>query len=507
MILKYLKGIFSMSETSETAPADASHSGTTEKDRKRKLPLRTKLAFSSGGLQEATVGAAGITTMIFYNQVLGLSPGLCGIAFLIASIIDGISDPLVGAISDRFDSRWGRRHPFMFLSAFPLGVSFYFLYQPPRGLEETGIFIWLVACLVILRLAYTFYNIPHDALGAELTDDYHERTSLFGYNSVIGSGLTVVMALFVLMVIFPTTPEYSNGLLNEGRYPLMAIIGAVIVVGAILLCTLGTVDQIPYLHRIQKERIDYKIYFRELLQLVTNRSYVAVCVSWLTIAVGMGILGIVSTYTYIYAYELSTEDMAIAGFAKLPGIVIALPLTTLLTRWLDKKPTAMLTCMAAALLVGLPHVLRMIGWFPGNDSPLLLWLLFGPMFIGFMIMPVTAIVVDSQLVDVADDHEFRTGKRAEGIVFSIRTFAMKATGGLGGMIGGFTLEIIGFPKDAEVGQLAEETINGLLFINGPLYIGIFVIGVAFMAMYRLNQERHQEILVTLEERRAADKED
>lgn len=225
-------------------------------DRKRKLSLRTKLAFSSGGLQEATVGAAAITTMIFYNQVLGLSPGLCGIAFMIASIVDGISDPL-----------------------------------------------------------------------------------------------------------------------------------------------------------------------------------------------------------------------------------------------------------AAALLVGLPHVLRMAGWFPANDSPLLLWLLFGPMFLGFMIMPVTAIVVDSQLVDVADDHELRTGKRAEGIVFSIRTFAMKATGGLGGMIGGFALEIIGFPQDAQVGQLADKTVNGLLFINGPLYIGIFVLGVIFMLMYRLNEKRHQEILTELEARRGTAIED
>jgi len=491
-----------MSETPETS-SDKADSNNIGQDRKRKLPLRTKLAFSSGGLQEATVGAAAITTMIFYNQILGLSPGLCGIAFMIASIVDGISDPLVGAISDRSNSRWGRRHPFMLLSAFPLGVSFYFLYQPPRGLGETGIFIWLVACMVILRLAYTFYNIPHDALGAELTDDYHERTSLFGYNSVIGGGLAIVMALFVLMVLFPTTPEYSNGLLNEGRYPLMAIIGAVIVIGAILLCTLGTADQIPYLHQVQKERIEYKAYFRELLQLIVNPSYIAVCVSWLTIAVGLSIMGMVSTYTYIYAFELSTEAMAIAGFAKLPGIVAALPLATFMTRWLDKKQTVILVGLISACAIGSPHILRMIGWFPANNSPYLLWALFGPMFLGFMIMPVMAIVVDSQLVDVADDHEFRTGKRSEGVVFSIRTFAMKATGGLGGMIGGFALEFIGFPKDAEVGQLANETINGLLFINGPLYIGIYVLGLAFMALYRLNQERHQEILTALEERRGS----
>ena len=471
------------------------------KDRKRKLPLRTKLAFSSGSLQEATVSAAGLTTMIFYNQVLGLSPGLCGLAFMIASIVDGISDPLVGAISDSFNSKWGRRHPFMFVSAFPLGLSFYFLYQPIGGLGETGLFAWLITCLVLMRLAYTFYNIPHDALGAELTDDYHERTSLFGYNSVIGALLSVGMALLVYMVLFGSTPEYSNGLLNESRYPLMAITGALLVVGAVMLCTLGTADQIPYLHQVRKGRIEYKAYFKELLQLIVNPSYAAVCVSWLTVSIGLSIMGMVGTYTYVYAFELSTEAMAIGGFAKFPGIVVALPLATLMTRWIDKKGTVIFISLFSACVIGSPYVLKLIGWFPANDSPWLLWALYGPLFLGYMIFPVVPIVVDSQLVDIADDHEFRTGKRSEGIVFSVRTFAMKATGGLGGMVGGFALEFIGFPQDAEVGQLAEETVNGLLYISGPLYIATSGLGMLFMFMYRLNAERHQEILTALEERR------
>jgi len=493
-----------MTEPTEIAAQTEPNANGDPNTRKRKLKLRTKLAFSSGSLQEATVSAAGITTMIFYNQVLGLSPGLCGIAFMIASIVDAISDPLVGAISDRFDSRWGRRHPFMFVAAFPLGVSFYFLYAPIGGLGETGLFAWLITCLVVMRLAYTFYNIPHDALGAELTDDYHERTSLFGYNSVIGAGLSIGMAYFVYMVVFGSTPEYSNGLLNEGRYPLMAIAGGFLVVGAVMMCALGTADQIPYLHQVRKERIEYKAYFKELLQLVVNPSYAAVCGSWLTVSIGLSILGMVSTYTYVYAFELSTEAMAIAALTKFPGIVVALPLATLMTRWIDKKGTVIAISLFSACVIGSPYVLKMMGWFVSNDSPWLLLALFGPLFLGYMIFPVVPIVVDSQLVDIADDHEFRTGRRSEGIVFSIRTFAMKATGGLGGMVGGFALEFIGFPQDAQVGQLATETINGLLFVSGPLYIATSGLGMLFMIMYRLNEKRHQEILTALEERRGAD---
>ena len=143
--------------------------GDELKDRRRKVPIRTKLLFASGTLQEATVTAGGITTMLFYNQVLGVSPALVGMAFLIVSILDAVADPIVGLWSDRFHSRWGRRHPFMFFSAFPIAIGFYFLYQPVNGLSETGLVIWLVVFFTMVRLGQTFYLIPHDALGAAVS--------------------------------------------------------------------------------------------------------------------------------------------------------------------------------------------------------------------------------------------------------------------------------------------------------------------------------------------------
>ena len=109
--------------------------------RHRRISLRTKLLFAAGGAQEATVTAGGVITIIYYNQVLGLSPSLCGLAFMVAMIFDAVSDPLIGAISDNFKSRFGRRHPFMFFSAIPLALGFYLLYQPLAGLSETGLLI------------------------------------------------------------------------------------------------------------------------------------------------------------------------------------------------------------------------------------------------------------------------------------------------------------------------------------------------------------------------------
>ena len=157
--------------------------------------------------------------MLFYNQVLGVSPALVGMAFLIVSILDAVADPIVGLWSDRFHSRWGRRHPFMFFSAFPIAIGFYFLYQPVNGLSETGLVIWLVVFFTMVRLGQTFYLIPHDALGAELTDDYEDRTSVFGYNNVAEMILSTLVVSILYYVIFGTVEEGTNSLVNEAGYP------------------------------------------------------------------------------------------------------------------------------------------------------------------------------------------------------------------------------------------------------------------------------------------------
>ena len=470
--------------------------------RNRKVPVRTKLFFASGTLQEAAVTAGGIVTVLFYNQVLGISPSLAGTAFLIASVVDALSDPAIGTLSDRIRSRWGRRHPFMMASALPIAVAFYFLYQPIDGLSELGYFVWLTVFLVLLRIGQTFYLIPHDALGAELTDDYTERSSVFGYNSVAQMTLSMVLAAILYNVIFPSTPEYENGLLNESRYFIMAFAGSVSIVFSIVTCTLGTVDQIPYLHKVDvATKFVVKGYLRELGVLLRNRSYLSTCLSLLTIFSGLGILGIVSTYAHVYVFEISSEQMTWAAAAKLPGVVVALPMLYLLTKWLDKKQVVILSILASCILVSSPHILKMMDFFPANDSPYLLWALFVPLLLGFMVFPVSQIIIDSQLADVADEHEYQTGARNEGVIFSVRSFGIKATQGVGAVLAGFGLEYIGFPENAEVGSLAPETINGLLFLNGPLYLGIYLLALLFMTLYRIDEKRHAEILKELEARR------
>jgi GPH family glycoside/pentoside/hexuronide:cation symporter len=370
-------------------------------------------------------------------------------------------------------------------------------------MSETFYFWWFLATMALLRIGKTFYAVPHDALGAELTDDYHERTSILGLNSVVGMIAGVLLAVFVLLVLFPTTEGYDNGLLNPQGYPAMALWGSAFICVTLLICVGGTRDQIPHLHDVPHQRINLRENLDDFLSLLKNRSYIAICMAWLVMVVSFGILGVVGTYTFLYGFDLTTEEMSIQRFVMIPGMFVALPLAAWFTRKLDKKRTVIYTSIVGAALVGLPHMLKMIGLFPPNDSVWMLPALFGSLFIGFLILPVSTMVFDSQLADVADEHEYRTGRRAEGIIFSIRTFAMKATGGLGGLIGGVGLEIIGFSEQATKEMLTPEMLNGLFFMTGPLYWIFVAVGMMFMGMYKLNENRHSEMMAELKVRRAA----
>jgi GPH family glycoside/pentoside/hexuronide:cation symporter len=192
-----------------------------------------------------------------------------------------------------------------------------------------------------------------------------------------------------------------------------------------------------------------------------------------------------------------------ATLAKMPGVIVALPLLAWMSKRLDKKQIVIWIILATSMLVASPHILRMLGLFVANDSPFLLYALFGPLLLGFMVFPVSQIIIDSQLCDVADEHELQTGARAEGVIFSVRSFGNKATQGVGGFIAGFGLEYINFPDNAEVGGLAPETINGLLFLNGPVYLAFYLLAVFCMTFYSIDKKRHDEILEQLEARREA----
>lgn len=149
-----------------------------------RLSLRVKLSYGLGEMAEGVKSAALETFLFFYYvQVLGLSGSLTGLALLVAVLIDAVSDPLIGHLSDNLRSPLGRRHPFLYLAPLPLGLSMVLLFAPPNGLSQGGLFVWLLGFTAVSRLMQSCYFVPHMALGADLAQDYGDRVAVSGWRN------------------------------------------------------------------------------------------------------------------------------------------------------------------------------------------------------------------------------------------------------------------------------------------------------------------------------------
>jgi hypothetical protein len=189
-------------------------------DAMTRLPVRTKLAYGIGQVgEQIKISGFDLFVFFYFQQVLGLSGSLAGAAMAIALAFDAVTDPLLGSLSDNWQSPRGRRHPFMYAAALPLAVFWFGLFFPPAGLGQVGLFVWLTTFAILIRGSMTLYHVPHMAMGAELSEDYEERTSVVSWRITFGLLGGVLTSAVALALFFPETAQYKNGLLNPRMRP------------------------------------------------------------------------------------------------------------------------------------------------------------------------------------------------------------------------------------------------------------------------------------------------
>ena len=211
-----------------------------------------KLAYGVGSMPYAAKDAAfGTFVLFFYTQVLGLSGSLTGFAIFLSVLWDAVSDPMVGAFSDRLKTRWGRRHPLMIVGSLPLAFSFVFLFSPPESLQNTQwpLFAWLLMSVIMMRTFLTVFYIPQNAMGAELTDDYHERTSIVNFRTNLGWMAGVILPAVSLAVLFVSVDGQDGRFIYE-NYHRYGWASFVVVIIACAICIAGSWKFIPRLKEV-----------------------------------------------------------------------------------------------------------------------------------------------------------------------------------------------------------------------------------------------------------------
>ena len=474
----------------------------------RILTVGTKLSFGVGQMAEAMKNAGfGIFVLFYYNQVLGLSGTWTSLALGIAVLCDAITDPIAGSLSDKLHSRWGRRHPFIFASAFPLAVTFFFLFSPPPELSQLGLFTWLLVFAVLVRTAMTAYHIPHLALGAEMAHDYDDRSSVFAYSTTLGFFGAIATSFIGYTYFFPPTEGFANGLLNPAGYPRFAAFLGVGMIVTIMICVFGTRKEIPYLPVPLEKPPPFGLVnlVRELAVVFRSRSFLAIFFGMMMGTLVLSIEGVFSAYMGVHFWGFETDLLRWLPIGLIAGLPFSFFLTPLFTRWFDKRNSIILCAAIAIVNANVAVCLRLfdVSWFPSNGSTPLMIILISVGFIGGSIAPIIFTSINSIFADIADEFELHIGQRIEGLIYSARAFALKATSAFGLIIGGIVLDLIAFPTNAVPGEVDPDVIFRLGVAQGPATSIFTLLSLLLYMQYKLNRKKHAEIATQLAARRVA----
>lgn len=473
------------------------------------VPLRIKLAYGAGSIADGAKNSVfNSFLMLYYSAVLGLPAGWAGAAILVAMIVDGVTDPLMGSISDNFRSRWGRRHPFMYFAALPMGVCFYLLMAPPAGLGTLGLFWWMTAFSVGVRLFLTFYMVPSSALGPEITTHYDERTSLVSFRWMLGWLGAISVSQMGWRVFLADDGAGITGRLDPDNYPALGLYCAVLAALAILVSSAGTHSLIPSLRQPMKQGPLFSLprFVSEVRSALGNRSYRMVLLASLFSASAIGVQEVFGTYVSTYFWEFRSEQLALmSALAIVPvvgGVLAARPLSARF----DKRRAAMALATFAVVFGPLAIVLRLVGVMPANGTTALLVAVMAHGGLIVFAAIQLGILYSSMIMDVVDESELETGLRQEGIFVSAIAFMNKAVSGVGNFLGGVLLQAIGFPEgaaNAAVGAVPADVILRLGLLQGPGMMLFFLVSLVFLARFGISRARYAEIRRELAARKSA----
>ena len=398
----------------------------------------------------------------------------------------------------------------MYASILPLAVSFYFLFNP-LVTGDWALFAWLVLFTNATRTSMSLYHVPHIALGAEMTEDFHDRSAVVGYRTFFGHFGALLAVVIGFAFFFVQTEEFENGQLNVAAYAPYAATVSVLMAVTIFWSAYGTRSVIPYLPKIGPTA---SLRFMGVLRRVfTDIGGAMRCGSFrwlfagvLIVFVMVGVDAALNIYVYTYFWELTRAEIITLSVAYPLGVMLgAFAAPTVFARW-GKKAGLIFGGLSWPFWQILPIVLRLAGWFPENGEALLI-----PLLCVFRVIQGASTVqanvaFGSMVADTVDEHELDTGHRQEGIFFAASSFSAKAASGMGNIVAGFGLDIIDWPRGAHVKTAADvppETLVHLGLMYGPFVAGFGFVSVWCYTHYKLTRERHEEILAELELRRQA----
>jgi GPH family glycoside/pentoside/hexuronide:cation symporter len=429
----------------------------------------------------------------FATDVLLLTPGLLGFMLGASRLWDAVSDPIAGYLSDRTRSPLGRRRSWMLAAALPLGASLLMLWSPPASLEGAALAAWVGVALLLFYTAYTAYNVPYGALGAELTQSYHERTRLFAYRQVVGAaGLLLALLAFTLLLKAEDPEQAPFGLSSREMATAVGVACGLIIAGSVIWAATCLRERPDYQTRgpVRPARAFGDV-FRNPYAL---RLLFVFAIHHFSIAA----LSLLGAYLFQYVIKAPTWMAALFVGAYALGVAGSIPLWLHLTRRMGKR-----ACWSASLW-GLGVVYSSFFVVFGSDfrtagaaavvAACALAAVTGVLSAaGWLLSP-------SVQADVIDYDEYVTNERKEGAYLAVWSFVEKSASAVAAAVLGVVLQMVGYTPGGEQTRVTQLAI--LILISLVPGAGHIAAALAFRG-FSLDEAEHLRIRSVLDGRAAA----
>jgi GPH family glycoside/pentoside/hexuronide:cation symporter len=446
------------------------------------LSRRTKLVYGSGDIGfSLTSTIIGAFFALFLTDVVGMSPGAAGTAIFVGSTWDYVNDPIVGYLSDRTRTRWGRRRPYLLFGALPFALAFTLLWWRPPLQRELLLAIYYAAAYVLFDAAATLAYMPYFALTPELTSDYDERTSLTSYRmffSILGSLLAFTIPWIVVDSFQPQ---------NAPRVLVMGVLFAVASALPLLLVFLGTRERKEYM---QKKRPTLR---ESLAVAFGNKPFVYSLLIFLMTWISVVILQDSLAYFIKHVVQREADSELIMATVFVTAILV-LPLWNWVSQRLSKR---------WAYIAGIAFwaVVQLVLVTVSAETSLAVILLL--CFLAGIGVAAAHVLPWAMIPDAIEWGELQTGQRHEGLVYSLVTLLRKAATSIAIPATLWLLHFAGY--DGLAKQQPASALVALRIVIGPIPAALLCLGIVFALLYPLTRREHAEVVRQLESRRATEK--
>jgi GPH family glycoside/pentoside/hexuronide:cation symporter len=465
------------------------------------LDRRTKILYGIGDIANAIkMTLFGLFTLYFYTTVMGLSGTLVGIASIIVLVWDAAIDPYIGYLSDKARFRLGRRHTFMIIGALTMGVSFWAFLSPPQGLSTAALFAWLMGSSLLVRTATSVYGIPYFALGAELSQDYHERTSITGIRGILALLGTLAAASLSFVVFFPDRTPGVDPKLNYAGYPAMGLASGLVMTITGLIAALGTLSWRPHLPTGGDATMPQspRNFFSSFLQSLRNPSFCVLFASYSFFFLGAVINSSLSIHFLTYYAEIAASmDLSTFQLAFYVVGLVAVFFWLWVSRVVEKRWLYLLATLATAILMVCALLLVGEGHYFGTGNVRVL--IIGHALGGFF-SSILWFMPGSMVADVADEDELATGQRREGSFFGIFFFGQQVAAGISLLLNGVLVDWFAGLVPGQAAQ-SPETVWRIGLLYGMFPATLLVLAAVLISRYMLSQRRVAVIRAELDRRR------